>query len=140
MQRIKLIVTPYSFAKPWIGAELFAIKVLDGWDVYFPHALGTASQGEGAPKNVWFHGYDRVQLMPAILRADKPRYTLVPSLITEGEKVWAKLEPIERKDALDCPNCAFDTHVNECHRSPPCSTHTRPDKRDVIFVTAVEKW
>ena len=66
MQRIRLTATPYSFAKPWLDAELFAVKAEDGWLVYFPHALGLPSQGEGAPKNAWFHGILVVCFCPTV--------------------------------------------------------------------------
>lgn len=142
MQRIQLVTSPYSFAHAWVGAILFATRSRygGGWDIHFPHAVGTVADADEGAKTVWFHTDKRVKILPAILRADKPRYTLVPSLINKGEKVWARLVPIQRKNALDCPNCAFDRHVNECHRSPPCSSHTRHDKQDVIFITEVSKW
>ena len=142
MQRIQLLSSPYSFSNAWVGAILFATvsKSGGGWNIHFPHAVGTVADADEGAKTVWFHCGNRVKLLPDISRADKPRYTLVPSLINKGEQVWALLVPIARKNALDCPNCAFNAHVNECHASPPCSSHTRPDERDVIFVTEVSKW
>ena len=141
MQRIKLLDSPYPSLQPWVGSTtLFATCSGGGWDVHFPHAIGTEAESPQAPKHVWFHCADRVQLMPPISHADKPHYTLVPSLITKGETVWAKVVEIRRTHALDCPNCAFDKHVNACHASPPCSRHVRPDGRDIIFITAVEQW
>lgn len=142
MQRIKLLSSPYSFSSTWVGAILFAThsKSGGGWDIHFPYPVGTVKDADEGAKKVWFHCGNRVKLLPDIQRADKPRYTLVPSLINKGEQVWAKLESIQRKNALDCPNCAFDRHTDECHASPPCSSHTRHDGQDVIFITEVNKW
>jgi recombinational DNA repair protein RecR len=71
---------------------------------------------------------------------DKDRYTLVPSRDTEGKKMWAKVVPIQRANALDCTGCAFITDGDNCVIAPPCHNSTRFDERDVIFVTAVEQW
>lgn len=136
MQRIKLLSSPYSFSRTWVGAVLYAVRSPygGGWDVYFPHAIGIWEDNhEDAPKNVWFHCDNRVQLLPAIPSADKPRYT-----ISNG--VWAKVLPYIRKNAFDCEGCAYNNDINACRDAPACSKHTRSDKRDVIFVTAVEKW
>jgi hypothetical protein len=145
MQRIKLTSTPYSFSDTWVGAILFAVRSPfgGGWDIYFPHPVGTILDADEGAKSIWFHCDNRVKLLPPILRADKPRYTLVESGIEEGVKVWAKVVPINRGNALDCTGCVHDTSsrpFNACLQSPPCYATTRHDSKDIIFITAVEKW
>jgi len=142
MQRIQLLSTPYSFRTTWTGAILFAVRAPhgDGWNVHFPQAIGTHEDSEGGAKKVWFHCARRVKLLPNIPYAEKERYTLVPSRIKQGEQVWAKILPIQRTNALDCAGCAFDEDDVNCKKAQPCSQVTRWDKRDVIFITAVELW
>ena len=148
MQRLILHSTPYSFSGTWNGATLYGIPKYNlgrteivGYWVHFPYAIGD-TQIDGACKSVWYHGYARVTALPALRRAEKPRYTLVESGTTENVKVWAQVKPIDRRDSLDCTGCVHEgtTTLGKCLSSPPCFSTTRHDKKDIIFITEVAKW
>ena len=64
----------------------------------------------------------------------KPRYTLITHPDT-GEKVWAEV----LTGHTLCNGCSLREYP--CvGLSPPCTARYRPDNREVIFVTEVEKW
>ena len=136
MKRIKLLSSPYSYASTWIGAVLFATRSRygGGWDVRFPHPVGCMIDSDEGAKNVWFHCDNRVKVLKDIPSINKPRFTLVTSP-DSGEQVWALI----KTGTQVCTGCSL--RGTSCvGKAPPCTAKMRPDNREVIFITAVEKW
>lgn len=65
---------------------------------------------------------------------NKQRYTLVPSLINEGGKAFAK---VVHKSG--CSGCSFN-NTPQCLQAPACAASRRHDNLDVIFISEMAKW
>lgn len=144
MQRLTITGGTYTFAGEWIGHVLYGVPVwagvgiarhIIGYEVHFPHAIGSSVIGSTNSKTVWFFKDMHCHLLDPLPYSEKPRFTLVSSFIRPDEKVWAKVVTSQP----NCAGCSF--HAVPCMgKTPPCSPTYRHKGDSVIFVTAVEKW
>lgn len=133
MQRLRLKAANYSFSNTWEGAVLFAHArpKAGGYLVQFPHPVGNV----GADTQ-WFYSTAQVELLPALTRSQKDRYTI-------ANGVWAKVVSVDVPELIErdielCAGCAFEGKAT-CATAPPCSKAIRADKQDIIFITDIAK-